>query len=546
MSIFLFIYRLIILQKLLEMLIRNFNKIGISNVLSKNAMLASSHPIAASVGIDILKNKGNAVDAALAMNAVLCIAEPHMTGVGGDCFAMLSVDGSTNIKALNGSGKSSENAKAENLRKNNISLISSDMPDSITIPGAVAGWSLLHKEYGRMPWKELFEPAIYYAKEGISIHERVAVDWANNIKKLSLDTDTSNLFLKNGNAYEFMDNFKNENLSETIKTIAEEGYDGFYYGWVADDLVKKLNSIGGNHTLRDFSNALAEWVQPITGNYRNIKIHECPPNGQGIVALIILAILEKFDLKRMSKTNYTHVFCEASKIGYFLRDQYLADPELNILSVDNFLKSKLLDKYASSIDMNKAKIYSLSDFPDHPDTIYLTVRDKNGMVISFINSLFDPFGSGVTAPKSGVLFHCRGRAFSLIEGHPNELNPNKRPLHTIIPAMISKGDNLLGSFGVMGGQYQASGHAYVLSHMIDFGLNPQLALNHPRIFPNNNLLDIENSFDKEVIDELKLRGHKINYPVPPIGGGQMIIIDEERDILIGASDWRKDGLAVGY
>jgi gamma-glutamyltranspeptidase/glutathione hydrolase len=224
----------------------------------------------------------------------------------------------------------------------------------------------------------------------------------------------------------------------------------------------------------------------------------------------------------------------------------LADPDLNKLSVHHFLSSKLLEKYASNIDMNKAKVYTPSDFPDHPDTIYLTVRDKDGMVISFINSLFDAFGSGITAPKSGVLFHCRGRAFNTIDGHPNELNPNKRPVHTIIPAMISKDNKLISSFGVMGGQYQAAGHAYVLSQMIDFGLNPQLALNYPRIFPNNNILDIENDFDSGVINELKLKGHQINYPAPPIGGGQMILIDEERNTLIGASDWRKDGLAIGY
>ena len=275
-------------------------------------------------------------------------------------------------------------------------------------------------------------------------------------------------------------------------------------------------------------------------------VHECPPNGQGLVALIILSILEKFDLKRMSKTNYTHIFCEATKIGYFLRDQYLADPELNKLSVGHFLNSKIINKYASSINMNKAKNYNQSDFPDHPDTIYLTVRDKNGMVISFINSLFDAFGSGITASKSGVLFHSRGRAFNTIEGHPNELNPNKRPVHTIIPAMMSKNNRIIGSFGVMGGQYQAAGHAYVLSQMIDFGLNPQLALNYSRVFPNNNRLDIENDFDLEVINRLKLKGHEINHPAPPIGGGQIILIDNERSILIGASDWRKDGLAIGY
>ena len=526
--------------------IRDFSRIGKSNVISSNAMLASSHPIAASVGMEILKNGGNAVDAALAMNAVLCIAEPHMTGVGGDCFAMLSHDGSTKLKALNGSGKSSMRAKGSNLRKNNLTVIEPNMPDAITIPGAVAAWTTIHKEYGHIPWKDLFQPAVYFAKNGINVHERVALDWSNNEQKLSVDSDTSKIFLKKAKPYQFMDNFRNEKLSETFKSIADEGFNGFYGGWVADDMVCKLNSIGGYHILEDFQNASAQWVNPIQGNYRGFKIHECPPNGQGLVALIILAILEKFNLKKMSKTNYIHVYCEACKIGYLLRDQYLADPKFNRLSVDNFMNSKVIDRYVSKIDMDKANTYDQSNFPEHSDTIYLTVRDKSGMVISFINSLFDAFGSGISAPKSGVLFHSRGRAFNTIDGHPNELNPNKRPVHTIIPAMISRDDKLVGSFGVMGGQYQAAGHAYVMSQMIDFGLSPQLALDCSRIFPNNNKLDIECDFDPDVIDELKLKGHEINYPVPPIGGGQMILIDQEKGVLIGASDWRKDGVALGF
>ena len=249
---------------------------------------------------------------------------------------------------------------------------------------------------------------------------------------------------------------------------------------------------------------------------------------------------------RKFQRQIIYIFCEASKIGYFLRDKYLADPSCNKLSLEKFLDSKTLDKYVSKIDMKKAKNFKKSNFPDHPDTVYLTVRDKNGMTVSFINSLFDAFGSGITASKSGVLFHSRGRAFNLINGHPNELNSNKKPLHTIIPAMISKDDNLLGSFGVMGGQYQAAGQAYVLSKIIDFGFNPQDAIDFPRVFPNENILDFEYNFDKEIIDKLMTRGHKINYPAPPIGGGQMLIIDNSKNLLLGASDWRKDGCAIGY
>ena len=525
---------------------RNLNLSKKSLVINRNSMVVSSHQLASSVGIEILRSGGNAVDAALAMSSVLCVAEPHMTGVGGDCFVMLSPDGSTDIKALNGSGNSSLNVNAEGLRKKNIYKISPEMPEAITIPGAVAGWSLLHREYGYMPWNEIFKPAIKLSQQGVCIHERVAFDWVKHTKKLSSDTDTSKLFLKNGKPYEFMDIFKNKNLSETFNTIAEEGADGFYRGWIADDMVQKLNSIGGNHTKKDFDIASAEWVKPISGYYRNFKIYECPPNGQGIVVLIILAILEKFNFEKISETDYLHIFCEASKIGYYLRDKYLADPSCNKLSLEKFLDSKTLDKYVSKIDMKKAKNFKKSDFPDHPDTVYLTARDKNGMTVSFINSLFDAFGSGITTSKSGILFHSRGRAFNLINGHPNELNSNKKPLHTIIPAMISKDDNLLGSFGVMGGQYQAAGQAYVLSKIIDFGFNPQDAIDFPRVFPNENILDFEYNFDKEIIDKLMTRGHKVNYPAQLIGGGQMLIIDNSKNLLLGASDWRKDGCAIGY
>ena len=286
---------------------RNFNLSKKSLVINRNSMVVSSHQLASSVGIEILRSGGNAVDAALAMSSVLCIAEPHMTGVGGDCFVMLSPDGSTDIKALNGSGNSSLNVNAEGLRKKNIYKISSEMPEAITIPGAVAGWSLLHREYGYMPWNEIFKPAIKLSQQGVCIHERVAFDWAKHTKKLSSDTDTSKLFLKNGKPYEFMDIFKNKNLSETFNTIAEEGADGFYRGWIADDMVQKLNSIGGNHTKKDFDIASAEWVKPISGYYRNFKIYECPPNGQGIVVLIILAILEKFNFEKISETDYLHI-----------------------------------------------------------------------------------------------------------------------------------------------------------------------------------------------------------------------------------------------
>ena len=527
--------------------LRNFDIPSKSHCVSKSGMVATSHSLASKAGISVLCDNGNAVDAALVMSIVLCMAEPHMTGIGGDCFALISTDGSTkNLKALNASGYAGEKYKSsETLRKEGIKEITSSMPHSVTIPGAVHGWETLHKHYGRKPWKDIFSIALEYISEGVLVNERVALDWIRNEKKLLDDNDTKNIFLKGNKSFKFKDLFTNEKLITTFKLIADEGSKGFYNGFVARDLCEKLNNLGGYQTLNDFSNYKAEWVDPIDYSYNGYNIHECPPNGQGITVFIILSILKNFDLNHLSKFDYYHLFCESVKIAYCLRDSFICDPTFKHKNINKLLNEKKIKKYIDKIDFKKASTFNQSSFPEHTDTVYLTARDKDGMTISFINSLFDPFGSGITGHKTGVLLQCRGKSFNLIKDHPNEIIALKKPLHTIIPGMISFQDSLVGSFGVMGGHYQAAGHAFLLSNMIDFGFSPQYSLDLPRIFPNNGVVDIEKGFDIEILNHLRKIGHEINYPSLPIGGGQVILFDTIKNVLLGASDWRKDGVALG-
>ncbi len=525
---------------------RNFTSPSKSHAISKNGIVASSHPLSSQVGLDMLKDGANAIDAAIAMSIVLCFAEPHMTGIGGDCYALISKSGKTDdIKVLNASGYAGKNYNQNFFSNNNIKFIDSFSPHAVTIPGAVAGWKELHDNYGFLKWKDIFNIAIDVVKDGVLINERVSQDWKRNEKKLSKNNETKKIFTKDHFAYKHLENFKNNDLINIFKLIAEEGKEVFYEGIIADNIIKTLNDLGGLHISEDFKQYKPVWEDPIKFDYNNYTIYEASPNSQGIVVFFILELLKQFDLKKLPKSDYFHIYVEAVKIAYSLRDKFLGDPKYQKVDLMNLIQENFIKNYADKINLNYANDIEISDFPEHKDTIYLTVKDKNGMIISFINSLFDQFGSGISVPKTGILLHCRGKSFSLKDNHPNQISGRKRPLHTIIPGMIGSKDEIVGSFGVMGGHYQAAGHAFILSQILDFHLSPQCALDLPRIFPNNGILDIEENFDSNLITELKNKGHKINYPALPIGGGQMIINDINKGISLGASDWRKDGIALG-
>ncbi len=526
---------------------RNFSLPGRSCIMADNAMIATSHPIASSIGLHILSQGGSAIDAAIAATAILAIGEPHMSGIGGDCFALVKPSDDTDLVAINGSGRTPEAARLDHMFDLGITKLDVTSPHSVTVPGAVAAWWALHKRFGILEWSKLFDSAIHYAEKGIAVHPRVAHDWANHSDKLSIHNATSDIYLRDGNPYQTGDIFQNTRLASAYRHIAAYGMDGFYKSWIADDIISTLQGLGGLHQPFDFATTQAQFVQPISANYRGYTIWECPPNSQGIVALMILKIVEHFNIQSFSEIDRIHLFAEASKLAYAMRDQHLGDPKHTSDKTEWLLSSNTIEMLAEKIDMKKAGPSSPTDFPTHPDTIYLAAVDQNGMAVSFINSLFDSFGSGITAPQSGILLHSRGRSFQLTKDHPNVIAPLKRPMHTIIPAMITKDDDLIGPFGVMGGQYQAAGHANFISNIVDFSMDPQEAIDAPRAFAFDDTLELEAGFSQDTADALSDRGHTLEYPSSPIGGGQAIIRNlDNPQTWIGGSDSRKDGTATGF
>lgn len=525
---------------------RNFSRPGRSAVRAVNGMITTSHPIASAAGLKVLTEGGSAVDAAIASVALLTMAEPHMTGIGGDCFALVSPDGSTNIEAVNGSGRAPAAITAEALLAQGLTEIPRHSPHAVTIPGAVDGWWKLHQRFGRLDWDRLMMPAVLYAQEGIAVHDRVARDWALHTENVAEDADAARQYLNDGKAYAAGSVFRHPQLAETMKRIQQHGRDGFYAGPVMEDMLEKLVALGGFHAEADFTATDASFVAPVSTQYHGHTIWECPPNGQGVAALVLLRILERYDLEAMNEVNRVHVLAEASKIAYHLRDTYVADPAFSDVPVDWLLDDAQIDGFAGMIDLEKATPFAPSDFPDHPHTVYLAAVDKDGMAISLINSIFDDFGSGISTPNSGVLFQSRGKAFRLEDGHSNIIEGGKRPLHTIIPAMLSRGEALIGPFGVMGGQYQAAGHGMLMSNILALGMNPQEGLDAPRSFSYGGVLQLEDGYSPEVAAQLEAMGHVLEYPASPIGGGQAILRDLETGVMVAGSDPRKDGQSLGY
>ena len=526
---------------------RNFSSPGRSAVHATNGMIATSHPVASAVGLKVLTDGGSAVDAAIAATAVLSIAEPQMTGIGGDCFALVSKDGSTDITAINGSGRAPAAASVDALKAAGLdSDIPQSSPHCITVPGAVGAWWALHQKFGALDWDKVIWPSVAYAEEGIAVHERVARDWAKSYANVAGDADAAIQYLKEGRPYKAGDVFCQPKLAAAMRCIQANGHDGFYKGSVMEDMVSKLQSVGGLHVESDFTEAEPEFVTPISTDVFGHTIWECPPNGQGIAALVLLRLLDRFDITSMSELDRVHLHAEATKIAYHLRDQLVADPHFANVPVDDLLTEDFIGSLAAKIDMEKAAEPLASDFPLHPHTIYLAVVDRNGMAVSMINSIFDDFGSGISTPEFGVLFHSRGKAFRLDNNHPNRIEGGKRPMHTIIPGMISRGDTLIGPFGVMGGQYQAAGHGMIISRMLGLGMNPQQALDQPRSFAHGGVLQLEDGYDQDFADALTARGHVLDYPFGPIGGGQAILRHPETGVLTAGSEPRKDGLAIGY
>ena len=514
--------------------------------LAPNGMVATSHGLASACGLAILREGGNAVDAAIAAAAVLCVVEAHMTGIGGDCFVLYAPAGGA-VVALNGSGRAPAAASAGALRARGLETIERKSPHAVTVPGAIAAWAKLHGDHGRLPFERLFREAIDYAENGYPIAPRVAFDWAAEAPMLVGSGAAADLFLKNGATPRRGERHAQPLLGQRLR--AANGAEAFYLGKTAESLVAFLRAAGGVHTLDDFADGLdgATYETPISTRYQGHDVYECPPNGHGVAALMILNMLEGLDLgPDRPLAERVHLHAEATKIAYHHRDVLIGDPVAGDDTVERLLSQAATSAMRARIDPLRAGRPVLWDEPEHKDTIYLCVVDADGNAVSFINSLFNPFGSTMMDPQTGILLHNRGASFRLIEGHPNAYAPRKRPMHTIIPGMLMKNGRTVAPFGVMGGHYQAAGHAAFLSGVLDQGFDVQTALAAPRSFAFNGILEVEASLGDAVLAELAALGHTVSPRASPLGGGQAIWIDHDSGILWGGSDHRKDGCALGY
>lgn len=525
---------------------RDFTEPGRSVTLGERGMICTSHPASTLAGLDVLKAGGNAMDAAIAAVAVQCVTEPHMTGVGGDCFALFSQNGGKPI-AIDGSGRAPAAAEASWYVDQGFKDIPVDSAHAATIPGAVAAWCKLNADYGKKSMAEILAPAIRLAEEGMRVAPRVAWDWARQKARLSLDPDTSSAFLPNGSAPAVGDLFRNPALGRTFRKIAEHGAKAFYEGEVAESLTRKLRSTGGLHSEQDFAEASSNYTSPISIQYRDHSVYECPPAGQGLAALMIMRTIEGLNLSddRYSAADRVHLLAEATKAAYRARDAYFCDTTFGDVPVERFLSDGYTENVRARIDQKAASTADKWDDAEHKDTVYICVVDRDLNAVSFINSLFHGFGNGMFDPETGVLLNSRGSSFRAYPGHPNSIAPRKRPMHTIIPGLLCKNERIVMPFGVMGGHYQATGHAQFISQILDHGSDVQAASNAPRSFAFDGKLSLERTISPEIKDDLAARGHLVEWSDAPIGGAQAIWIDHERGVLIGASDHRKDGMALG-
>lgn len=531
-----------------------------SEVAAQHGMAATSQPLATQIAIDILKKGGNAIDAAIAANAALGLMEPTGCGIGGDLFAIVWDAETEKLYGLNASGRSPYSLSMEYFTDNEIDEIPYRGPLSVSVPGAVDGWFELHGKFGKLEMKEILQPAIDYAMNGFPVSELIAFYMQRSVG-LSRYPGFKEVFMKDGGMPEKGEIFKNPALGNTYKKLAEGGRDVFYKGEIARTIDKFMKENGGFITYRDMAGHKSEWVDPVSTNYRGYDVWELPPNGQGIAALQILNILEGYDIKSMGfgSTDYIHVFTEAKKLAYEDRAKYYADPDFNSIPVEELISKDYADKRRELIDPDRASRSYPAGELEKGNTIYLTVADNEGNMVSLIQSNYGGMGSGFTPPSLGFVFQNRGALFNVSDpDHYNVIEPHKRPFHTIIPAFITKDGKPWISFGLMGGAMQPQGHAQIVVNLIDFGMNLQEAGDAPRIshlgssqptgseMTDGGDLHLESGIDYEVVRELQKKGHHLEWAVGIYGGYQAIMWDAEKGVYFGASESRKDGMAIGY
>ena len=521
---------------------------GRSNVLAQNGMVATSNPLSSIEAISILKRGGNAIDAAIAASAVQSVVCPSATGVGGDCFAIIALNGKIPV-AVNGSGIAPKKANLEFFKENKINKIGLNSPHSITIPGSVHAWCSMHEKYGKLDLEEILKGAENYARNGFPIHEVEAQAWKEKEGQIYKNKNSRNLFLKNNKSFKFSEIFKNVPLANTLKQIGKEKIKGFYNSDITIDMVKSLNELGGLHTEEDFYIQETLFSETISNLYKNLKIHQCPLNGPGVIVLLMMALHEKLNTSKFHQSSFEryHLQAEITKVCYEIKETILGDPNFNNINIEKILNIDSIEKLSKKVDINK--VYSSDNLyvTSNPETVYLSVVDRDLNAVSFINSICHGFGSCITSNKTGILFQNRGVNFRLEENHPNVIEGGKRPLHTIIPGLVTdKEDKTILSYGVMGGQYQPIGQSHVLQNIIDYDLSIQEAIDLPRAFALDNKLKVEMSIENNIIERLRSIGHNIEITKKAIGGGQCIKIDRDNGVLIGGSDPRKDGMAIGY
>lgn len=534
-----------------------------SVVLAKNGIVATSHPLAAETGLDILKAGGNAADAAIAVSAMMGLVEPMSCGIGGDLFAIYWDNTTRKLYGLNASGRSPGNLSREQFLLLGHEHIPTFGPLSWSVPGCVSGWQELHDRFGSKPFSELLSPAIATADEGFPVTEIIAGSWKSATTKLKEHPTSADTFLVDGErSPKFGEVFRNLALAKSYRQIADNGPEAFYEGGIAKSIVAFSEANGGFLSMSDFIEHESDWVEPVSTSYRGYDLWELPPNGQGIAALQILNVLETFDIRSLGygSPEYWHLFIEAKKLAFADRAKFYADPAFNELPTTSLISKVYAAEQCKRIDLGRAA----SDVPAgdprlaHGDTIYLSVVDKDRNCCSFIQSNYHGFGSQIVPGDVGFVLQNRGALFTLEEGHLNVYEPKKRPFHTIIPAMLTKDSEPYFSFGVMGGDMQPQGHAQVVVNLLDFGMNIQAAGDAARVrhlgsaqptgwaAQGVGTVQVESGVSDETVNALRAKGHAVVRAKGAFGGYQGILIDQENGVLHGATEARKDGAAVGY
>jgi len=528
---------------------RNIQLPGRSAVMSTEAMAATSQPMATEAALQALRDGGNAMDAAIAASAVLSVVETYSSGIGGDCFILYHEAASGKLHALNGSGGAPAAATADALR----ACGHSSMPEmgilSVTVPGAIDAWTTANAKLGKLDFARLLQPAIHYAEQGYAVSPIIAKNWQSNEELLAATPEASAAYLVDGRAPAAGTIHRQPDLARSLRVIAERGRDGFYEGEIAAEIIRYSNSQNGLLSLDDLASYRSEWVEPISSNYRGFDVFEIPPNGQGITTLMALNILAQTEVSELQRlgADHIHLVSEAFTLAMAERDHFIGDSAFNPIPVEQMLSADFAKAQYSRIDMKKALAQPVtSALPNHRDTVYLSVVDRDRNCCSFINSVFYSWGCGLVAGSTGINLQNRGSGFTLQDGHFNQIAPRKRPLHTIIPAMVYREGRPELSFGVMGGQYQSMGQAYVLSNWIDYGLDIQEAIDAARFFLYDGILEVEAGVSDAARAGLTIKGHQVVASDSPWGGGQGIVIDWDKGVLQGGSDPRKDGNAAGY